>query len=334
MSDPDLPQRVANFLQRHRPSGQTVAVALSGGIDSMVLLDVLASLAAGSDPQGHTLQAIHVNHGISANADIWADFCRAQCEQRGISLTVAVVNVDRRAGIGLEAAAREARYGALMQSGAAFIASAQHQDDQAETVLHQLLRGTGLNGMAGMGERRELRPGQALLRPLLDVSRVEIEAYAALHQLQWIEDESNNDTVFTRNFIRHEVLPVISRRFPQYAESLSRAARHAAESAELLESLAMLDLQWNGIEARADALDTLPLFRQVNALYHWLRWQKVAAPSRLQLADWATQLFRAPPAGKAQQAGGHGFVIRRKQNRLMLLPGCAPGEKVAHQLED
>lgn len=327
MSEFDLPQRVANFLQRHQLAGQTVAVALSGGIDSIVLLDILARVDAGNISQGRALQAIHVHHGISANADVWAEFCRSQCALRGIPLTVTVVNVDRQAGIGLEAAAREARYGALMQSGAAFIASAQHQDDQAETVLHQMLRGTGLNGMAGMGELRELRPGQALLRPLLDVSRTEIEAYAALHQLQWIEDDSNDNTVFTRNFIRHELLPVISRRFPQYAASLSRAARHAAESAEMLESLAVLDLQWNGIDARADALDTLPLSRQVNALYHWLRWQKAAAPSRLQLADWAMQLFRAPPAGKAQQAGGHIFVIRRKQNRLMLLPGLRVGSK-------
>ena len=327
MSESDLPQRVANFLQRHQLAGQTVAVALSGGIDSIVLLDVLANFDAGSISQGRALQAIHVHHGISANADVWAEFCRSQCALRGIPLTVTAVNVDRQAGIGLEAAAREARYGALMQSGAAFIASAQHQDDQAETVLHQMLRGTGLNGMAGMGELRELRPGQALLRPLLDVSRTEIEAYAALHQLQWIEDDSNDNTVFTRNFIRHELLPVIGRRFPQYAASLSRAARHAAESAEMLESLAVLDLQWNGIDARADALDTLPLPRQINALYHWLRWQKVAAPSRLQLADWAMQLFRAPPAGKAQQAGGHIFVIRRKQNRLMLLPGLRVGRK-------
>ena len=323
MPESTLPQHVAQFLQRNQAPHQSLAVALSGGIDSMVLLDVLVALKGANaltlPGSSLSLTAIHINHRISPNAGVWAEFCREQCAQRGIPLTVTIVDVDRNSGAGLEAAAREARYAALMRSAAAFIVSAQHQDDQAETVLHQMLRGTGLNGLAGMGERRPLRAGQILLRPLLDVSRSEIESYAAQHKLAWIEDESNADTVFTRNFIRHDLLPLIESRFPHYVESLARTARHAAESAELLEALARLDLGWNGSETRADGLDNLPLSRQVNALYHWLRWQKVLPPSQLQLNDWAAQLFRAPPAGKAHQAGGHDFVIRRRQNALHLL---------------
>src|SRR5258706_4654767 len=271
MLESDLPERVAQCLARHQVGDQSVAVALSGGIDSMVLLDALAPLKAKNASRRLALTAIHVNHGISANADAWTGFCHAQCAQRGVPLTVAVVEVDRNSGAGLEAAARAARYAALMQSGAAFVLAAQHQDDQAETVLHQMLRGTGLNGLAGMGESRPLRAGQTLLRPLLTSSRAEIEAYATRHKLEWIEDESNLDTAFTRNFIRHQLLPLIPTPFPHDPESLSRTAQHAAESAELLAALAVVDLECDDNpgrrEVRADIPDSLARARHVNSLF-------------------------------------------------------------------
>jgi tRNA(Ile)-lysidine synthase len=323
MSESSLPAVVAAFLDRHRIHDRSLAVALSGGIDSMVLLDILArqcTAATLSATPNLSLGAIHINHRISPNADHWAAFCAEQCARRGIPLTVVAVDVDRQSGTGLEAAARNARYAALMQSAADFVVSAQHRDDQAETVLHQMLRGTGLNGLAGMGERRELRPGLALLRPLLAASRLEIDAYAASHQVDWIEDESNQDTRFTRNFIRHELAPRIADRFPHYADALARIAGHAADSAELLEALARIDLDWDGHEACAGRLDDLPLARQVNALYHWLQWMQVPAASSRQLEAWAGQLFRPPPADRPQQAGGHEFVIRRRHNRLQLSP--------------
>ncbi len=279
----------------------------------MVLLDILSKRnPAPSLP----FQAIHINHGISKNANAWAKFCADECAKRGVPITVEVVNVDRQSGLGLEAAAREARYAALMKSDAEVVLTAQHQTDQAETVLHQMLRGTGLQGLAGMGEARELWLGQMLLRPLLNVSREAIEKYAQENKLQWIEDESNDDTAYTRNFIRHEIVPLIAERFPHYAASLERIARHAHESAELNEALAKIDLKWDGEDAFADELDALPLPRQINALYYWLRWQKVAPPSRDQLEAWASQLFRAPPEGKPHLAGGHDYVIRRRRNVL------------------
>lgn len=282
----------------------------------MVLLDILSRCNARNPAPSLPFQAIHVNHGISKNANEWAQFCMEECAKRGVPITVEIVSVDRQSGVGLEAAARAARYKALMKSDARFILSAQHQTDQAETVLHQMLRGTGLQGLAGMGEARELRPGQMLLRPLLNVSRADIEKYARDNKLKWIEDESNDDTIYTRNYIRHEIVPLIAERFPHYADSLERIARHAHESAELNEALAKIDLQWDGENAFADALDALPLTRQINALYYWLRGQKVAPPSRDQLEAWASQLFRAPPEGKPHLAGGHDYVIRRKRNVL------------------
>jgi tRNA(Ile)-lysidine synthase len=187
-------------------------------------------------------------------------------------------------------------------------------------VLHQLLRGTGLKGMAGMGETRLVSAKQTLLRPLLKLSRTEIETAARERGLKWIEDESNLDIDYTRNFLRHEIVPRLATRFPHYRTSLARAARHASEADEMLDALAKIDLQWDGESAFATALDSLPEMRQVNALYHWLSWHRVSSPTHAQLADWATQLFRPAPNGRPQLAGGHNFLIRRANNRLQLLP--------------
>jgi tRNA(Ile)-lysidine synthase len=294
----------------------------------MVLLDAMHRIqrrASGKNvlnsPPALEFTALHVHHGLSPNADAWAAFCQHECDQRGVSLVVAQVTVDRSntGGQGIEGAARAARYEAFQAHGAPTILAAQHADDQAETVLHQLLRGTGLAGLAAMGEARTMASGQCLLRPLLQISRRDIEHYAAQHQVKWIKDESNDDTTYTRNFIRHDLMPLIVERFPHASAALSRAARHAAESAEMLEALAKLDLQWDGASAAADALDALPIARQTNALYYWLKWQGVVAPSHAQLESWAAQLFRDSPTDKPHQAGGHDFIIRRRGGRLELI---------------
>ena len=342
----DLEKIVADCLRRHLAGGAggAVTIALSGGVDSMVLLDIAAKLKV-HELKAHELKvqysqgvsgenaskrspmlvfdAMHVHHGLSANADDWADFCARECAARGVALKVVRVAIDKNKtdGQGVEGAARRARYAALIEHGASVILAAQHADDQAETVLHQLLRGTGLNGLAGMGEARVLSEIQTLLRPLLNVSRAEIEAYAAVNKVAHIEDESNADTAYTRNFLRHDILPRLRERFPHANDALARAARHAAESAVLLAQLAEMDLQWQSDESAAnpDVLDTLPLARQTNALYHWLRWQGVNPPSQAQLEEWARQLFRVAPTDKPHQAGGHDFLIRRLRGKLVLM---------------
>ena len=194
-----------------------VAVGLSGGIDSVVLLHVLAAMPR------LRLHAIHVHHGLSPNADAWAQFCRKLCKRLGVPLSLRHVSV-RKKGKGLEAAAREARYAAFAASKAQCIALAHNLDDQAETVLMNLLRGSGTRGASGMAERT--RFGRKVLwRPLLKKSRKEILAYARKHGLQWIEDESNADEALTRNFIRRRVGPLLEEKYPQWKESLARAAR-------------------------------------------------------------------------------------------------------------
>lgn len=313
---------VANCLSRYEVAGR-VTVALSGGVDSMVLLDAVHrvwSAGALSADAAIELTATHVHHGLSPNADDWVTFCQRQCDTRNIPLTVVRIQLDgnQTQGQGIEGAARAARYAAFQTQPAATILAGQHADDQAETVLHQLLRGTGLAGLAAMGEVRQLASGQQLVRPLLGQPRSAIEEYAAQRGLAWITDESNEDTTYTRNFIRHELLPFIEGRFPQAKASLTRTARHAAESAAMMEALAKIDLQWNGVVAGAETLDTLPKSRQTNALYHWLRWHGISAPSHAQLEEWATQLFRESPADKPHQAGGHDFIIRRQRGRLFL----------------
>jgi tRNA(Ile)-lysidine synthase len=159
---------------------------------------------------------------------------------------------------------------------------------------------------------------------MLGATRANIELFANELQLEWIDDESNADTAYTRNFIRHAVTPKLAERFPHYRESLTRVGRHAAEADEMLSSLAAIDLQWDGRNAYADLLDSLPPARQVNALYHWLHWHQRAVepqgafPSRDQLDEFAHQLFRPAPSDRPHQAGGHDFVILRRRNLLQL----------------
>ena len=288
---------------------------MSGGIDSILLLALVDQLKTA---QHLELAAIHVHHGLSPNADAWAAFCREVCDAREISLVIANVQVDRKSSAGVEGAARAARYAAFAAEGSPYVLLAQHADDQAETVLHQLLRGTGLKGLAGMGEVRVVSAAQTILRPLLRSSRAEIVAEARARGLAWIEDESNSDIAYTRNFLRQDIAPRLSARFPHYLASLARAARHAAEADEMLEALARVDLAWDGTNAFANGLDSLPLARQANALYHWLKWQGAPVPSQSQLHEWAAQLFRAAPTNKPQLACGHDFVIRRANNYLLL----------------
>ena len=228
---------------RKRPSVKKIAVALSGGVDSVVLLHQLRA-------QGPT-SAIHVHHGLSPNADAWAEFCRSLCRQLGVPLKVVRVRV-RRAGQGLEAAAREARYAAFRKDRAQVIALAHNLDDQAETVLMNLLRGAGARGASGMAERSRLG-SKLLLRPLLGTSRSCIEKYAREKKLNWIEDESNADGALTRNFIRRTIGPLLATKFPKWKESLGRAARHFSKKEIGREDLLRQYLRARGLRAPSEA---------------------------------------------------------------------------------
>jgi tRNA(Ile)-lysidine synthase len=233
---------VARFLDEHPLRGKRSAVALSGGIDSVVLLHVLRD-------QG--VRAIHVHHGLSPNADAWAQFCRRLCRQWKVPLTARRVRVPK-AGEGPEAAARAARYAVLKKSPVDVLFLAHHLDDQAETVLMNLLRGAGVAGARGMQPLSRLGD-KKLARPLLDVSRAAILAYAKKHDLEWVEDESNAQDKFTRNFVRGQLAPLIESRFPGWKRSLARAARHFSKREIGADQLLRAYLRDKGLKAPSEA---------------------------------------------------------------------------------
>ena len=206
----------------------------------MVLLHALCCAARGMG-QSISLSAVHVHHGISPHADAWADFCVDFCQQCGVPLDVVRVEVPHGTGEGLEGAARRLRHEVFAACRADWLALAHHRDDQAETVLLNLVRGAGVAGAAGMLAERPQAHGPTLVRPLLDVPRSIVEAYAAAHALIWINDESNDDRRFRRNFLRHEILPRLEVSFPGAGRALARAAGHFAEASGLLDDLAEMD---------------------------------------------------------------------------------------------
>lgn len=187
------------------------------------------------------LSAVHVHHGISPNADAWAAFCAEFCQRCAVPLDIVRVEVPRDSGEGLEAAARRMRHAVFAECAADWLALAHHRDDQAETVLLNMLRGTGIAGAAGMLAERPQVHGPALVRPLLNVPRALIEDYAAEQALCWIEDESNDDMHYRRNYLRQEVMPQLEEKFPGARKALARAASHFAEGALLLDELAAID---------------------------------------------------------------------------------------------
>ncbi len=298
----DLAARVAGRLKPVIKPGDRLAAGLSGGVDSIVLLDCLQRVAR---PLRVRLSALHVNHRLSANASRWCAFCRRVCRARKVPFRAVKVKVRR--GNSTEAAARAARYAAFRDEPADYIVLAQHQDDQVETLLLQLLRGAGVKGLAAMplvrrdegggmrdeGIKRKGNP--SILRPLLDVTRQEILEYAKQRKLAWIEDESNRDVRIRRNFLRHEVLPVVARRFPAYRETVGRAARHLAEAARLLDEVAAADAApylENGTLA-VEALRRLPPARARNLLRYFLAERGASMPSAERLEEALRQVLAA-----------------------------------------
>lgn len=266
-------------------AGKRIVVGLSGGVDSVVLLHALSREVPG-------VRAAHINHRLSPNAERWARFCRRLCRRLGVPLTVRRVRVARR-GEGLEAAARAARYAAFAKLTFDVLALAHQLDDQAETVLMNLLRGAGARGASGMRARTAFR-GRTLSRPLLEVPRESIVAYAREHQLAWIEDESNLSDAYSRNFIRLQVAPLLAARYPRWREALARAARHFA---------------------RSDA-DARVLLRE------FLAAKGLRAPSEAKLVDMLRQLTAAAPGTRIEHDGAE---LRVYRGEVRVAPVRKPG---------
>ncbi|MPZ42044.1 MAG: tRNA lysidine(34) synthetase TilS [Betaproteobacteria bacterium] len=281
------------------PGAATVTVGLSGGVDSVVLLALLRRIAPGL---GFELRALHVNHGLSPHAADWERFCQTHCARRRVPFQAVRVRVPGE-GSNIEAQARAARYRAFSECGSELIALAHHRDDQAETLLLNLVRGSGVHGLAGMPAVRSLDGAQdaahasrvRLIRPLLRIARSDLLRYARSQRLRWIEDESNRDARFTRNFLRLQVLPLLERRFPGTHETLARSAAHLRDAAALLDELAAADCAASGDGHRLDLqrLCALGAARGANALRHLLACHGEAPPSLARTREMLRQLTSA-----------------------------------------
>lgn len=272
------------FLARHLPESgvHTLVVALSGGLDSRVLLHALARVAPDFPL---AVRALHVHHGLSPNADAWAVRVQEFCAAEGVACALQRVQV--APGASRENAAREARQGAFraaLAPGEALLL-AQHRDDQAETVLFRLLRGAGLAGLGGMradGRQARADGGEApRWRPFLGLTRAALAAYATARGLAWVDDESNADTALDRNFLRHDILPRLRARWPAVTRTLADTALRLQEAEDLLRELAE-ELAEAAVDAggrlRVDAVRALPPPRQRLLLRHWLQGRGFRAP--------------------------------------------------------
>jgi len=289
----DLPARLLQALApwRHAPVWH---VGFSGGLDSTVLLHLLARLAQREILPA--LRAIHVHHGLQDVANAWPEHCRQVCQTLDVPFETVYAHIEP--GASIEQAARRARYDAFTQKVGPgdVLLTGQHRDDQAETLMFRLLRGAGVRGLAAMPDSRVLGSGH-LLRPLLAVSREELESYACEQGLSWVEDPSNDDLRFSRNFLRRQVMPLLTSRWPQVAVGMARTASHLAEAQLLLDELAEQDLTharpvtefaWAGIPALAlTPLAALSAARQRNALRHWLA-PLTRLPDTDHWASWET----------------------------------------------
>ncbi|UZJ46218.1 tRNA lysidine(34) synthetase TilS [Marinimicrobium sp. C6131] len=308
------------------PEDRRYCVALSGGLDSTVLLHAVASGYSG-------VRAVHVHHGLSPNADQWQRHCETLCEQLGVPLDVVTVDVQKD-GKGLEDAAREARYQAFTQQlqRNEILLTAHHGDDQVETLLMRLARGSGIRGLAGMASRRPLGAGE-LWRPLLGVSRSELETYAQSHGLSWVEDESNEDLQFDRNFLRHRVIPALRERWPHLAESWGQSAALCAESEALLDEYAREDLarlapEFADPHASVDRVLSLPGLRGLSparrhqVLRVWFRERGVPGLNRDRLTEVDRQLVDGREDAQARVAWD-GWELRRFREGLYLLSSAS-----------
>lgn len=337
------------------PGASRYWVAYSGGVDSHVLLHALVAARA-HWPRG-ALGAVHVHHGLQPEADGWAEHCVATCQALGVPCVVRVVAARPGTGESPEAAARRARYAALAEvvgAGEAVL-TAHHRDDQAETLLLQLLRGAGVRGLAAMPRQALLGQGW-LGRPLLAVSRAALCHYAEAQGLVWVEDPSNRDLNLDRNYLRHHLMPLLSARWPACTHTLSRAATHQAEAADLLDTLGETDLAAVAADHLADstlvrpatprladcsvpdvghattlsisALRRLTPARQRNALRYWLRGNGLPIPATVVLSRIQNEVLpaRSDAAPCVTWPGG---AVRRYRDALYgLRVAPAPGAPV------
>lgn len=295
-------------------------IALSGGLDSCVLLHGLAALKLPVQ-----LHALHINHQISPNADSWQQHCERLCESLGVPFTAVKVEVKNQ-GRGIEDAAREARYDVFERhiQPDDYLFTAHHADDQSETLLLRLMRGTGPRGLAAMARSRSLGQG-ALYRPLLGFTRQEIEIYAQNSDLTWVNDESNADDHYDRNYLRNQVMPLLRERWPTFADKWQQTAELCAANEQLIAELAAQDLtlaqfrpETIGTSLSLLYISSLSLARRHNLLRHWLRGQGLDVPEQQHLEQIEQQVLAGRQDAEVQVNWGN-VSLRVYQDRVYAL---------------
>jgi len=309
-------------------SAKRIAVALSGGLDSVVLLDTICKSQAAN--QNREIYAFHIHHGLQKPADDWLIFCERLAKKYKIHFDFRLLHLNTKEG-NVEARARAARYEALAdlceEYGIEDLLLAHHQNDQAETVLLQLLRGAGVAGLSGMSVHKHIQAGPRplmLKRPLLDQSRAELEAYAKQHKLKWIEDPSNQDRKYRRNAIRKDVIPKLEKIQPEAVANLARSASLLSDAQALLDRLALQD--GKGILIK-DCLQLKPLLGLYksdlpaanNVLRYWLKMNELAMPSQERLNSWWRDLVVVKVDSQLEWTHD-GKAIRLWRDQLQLAP--------------
>ena len=298
---------------------KSMTVALSGGIDSVVLLHLLHQL---QKKHRFILNAMHVHHGLSQNADKWVKFCEKLCMKLSVSLDVQYIQIPHKKLLGIEGEARRLRYEKLLKTKTDLIVLAHHEDDQAETFLLQLIRGAGVKGLSSMAHFDAIKK---LWRPLLNQSKSDIESYAKQHKLKWIEDESNQNNDFDRNFIRSKVLSILKNRFNHVIKAVSRSSAHLAEAQNLLDDLAKLDLKSYlksndyKYKLQVETLNKLSLSRAKNVLRYWLEMNGQLMPSKDLLGELLRQVLHAKKDAELKIELSKAFEIRRYKDEIYLV---------------
>ena len=318
-------QAALKSLPEHAP----VAVALSGGADSAAMAIAAARFCQSS---ARPLYFFHIHHGLLTQADTWVDHVRELAHLLATPLEVAYVEVAQDSGLGIEGAARESRYAALREMAERHridaLLLAHHRQDQAETVLLRLLRGAGVNGLAAMQSDTQ-RQGLRMLRPFLDIDRADLLAYVAAFttQTNWqpIQDPSNTDPKFARGAFRSGLLPVLQKHWPAWQQTLTRHARQAAETVEILDEVAATDLAGLDVDSVDNSFSLkrwreLSHARQALVLRYWLHIQGVAMPGDRRLADLLRQLRQLHALGHDRDLlWQHGQIeLRCRQGRVVL----------------
>lgn len=298
-----------------------LCLALSGGLDSIALLQLLVQWRSRQRASHRVeLRAIHIDHQLRPASKSWAKHCRAVAREAGIACTVVKVTVPKRRGESLEAAARDVRYAALAARlrPNEWLVTAHHLDDQLETLLLQLMRGAGVAGLAGMAGATSVP--LPLWRPLLEVSRAELSEWLQARGAAWVEDDSNLDERFDRNYLRHRIVPLLQARWPSASKTAARSAAHLGEARDLLQALAEIDagqvIEDGAVQIAA--LQTLDVARQRNLLRHWIGLQGLTTPDAVHLERIRVEL----PAARADAqpiVRWEGGEVRRFRQRLHAL---------------